>query len=54
MSEVDKETETVKLLISGEGINFNGVKKKIESMGAVIHSIDKAVLGEEEIIKEPI
>jgi len=53
VSEIDKETESVKLVLSGKNINFEKVKNKIESMGAVIHSIDKAVLGEEEIIEEP-
>jgi len=28
-------------------------RKKIEKMGAVIHSIDKAVLGKDDIIEEP-
>ena len=53
VSEVDKETESVKLVLSGKNIDFERVREKIESMGAAIHSIDKAVLGEEEIIEEP-
>ena len=53
VSEVDKETESVKLVLNGSDINFSGVREKVESLGGVIHSIDKAILGKEEVIKEP-
>jgi len=51
--EIDKETESIKLVLSGKNIIFDSVRKKIEKMGAVIHSIDKAVLGKDDIIEEP-
>lgn len=51
--EVDKETESVKLVLNGEDIDFEGVREKIESLAGVVHSIDKAILGKEEVIKEP-
>ncbi len=42
---VDEKTESVKMIIEGEHIDFDRVKGLIEENGAVIHSMDKAVLG---------
>ena len=38
--EVDKEVETVQLIISGDDIEFEEVKKKMRELGASIHSVD--------------
>ena len=39
--EIDKETETLKLVLEGRNVKFEEVKKRIEKLGAVVHSIDK-------------
>ncbi len=50
---VDEKTESTKLTVAGEDLDFERVKKVIEDNGAVIHSIDKVVIGSKEIIPIP-
>lgn len=40
LDEVDQDTESIKITIEGENINFTNVKKVIKSCGGAIHSID--------------
>ncbi len=47
LNEVDQDTESLKLVIEGPNINFEEVQGSLESLGAVIHSIDVAVAGRE-------
>ena len=44
--EVDKNTESVKVTIEGNSLNYSLIAKTLEEAGAVIHSIDMAVAGE--------
>lgn len=41
VNEIDVETLTLTIVIEGEKIDFAMIKSIIESMGAVIHSIDE-------------
>ena len=50
---VDEKTESTKVVIGGKDINFDKVRHVIEDNGAVIHSIDKVVVGRKEIIPVP-
>jgi hypothetical protein len=45
LEEVDAETDSVKITIEGNNINYNAVKKAISECGAVIHSIDGVSAG---------
>jgi hypothetical protein len=45
LEEVDAETDSIKITIEGNNINFNNVKKEISNCGAVIHSIDGVSAG---------
>jgi hypothetical protein len=45
LNEVDQETESLKVVIEGPNINFEEVQESLESLGAVIHSIDVAAAG---------
>lgn len=47
---VDEKTESIKLALEGNSLNIKNIKKLIEDRGAVIHSVDKAVIGEKKII----
>ncbi|MCS7123384.1 MAG: DUF211 domain-containing protein [Candidatus Aenigmarchaeota archaeon] len=38
--ELDREVEKVKAVITGNNLNFLKIKKSIEEIGGVIHSID--------------
>ncbi len=49
--EVDQQTETVKVTIQGENIDYDEVQRVIKDFGGVIHSIDEVVAGKE-IVKE--
>lgn len=50
---VDEKTESVKLVLSGKDIDYSVVNKSVEDAGAVIHSIDKVVIGKKDIIELP-
>ncbi|HDD42428.1 MAG TPA: hypothetical protein ENF79_01935 [Nitrososphaeria archaeon] len=41
--EVDVETDTVKITVEGNGINFEKLRDKVKEMGAAVHSIDEVV-----------
>jgi len=41
--EIDRNTESVKVLVEGNDIRLEKVKTAIERLGGVIHSIDEVV-----------
>ena len=43
--EIDQQVENVKIVIAGENIDFETIKKKLEEMGATIHSVDEVAAG---------
>ena len=43
--EIDQQVENVKVTIAGNNIDFENVKKKLEEMGATIHSVDEVAAG---------
>ncbi len=45
LSEVDQETENIKVIVEGININFQELSDAIEELGAVIHSVDGVVAG---------
>jgi hypothetical protein len=45
IQEVDTETETIKITVEGNDIDFEELESVIEDMGAVIHSIDEVAAG---------
>ncbi|HID43680.1 MAG TPA: hypothetical protein EYP30_07925 [Archaeoglobaceae archaeon] len=45
LNEIDQNTETLKITIVGVNIDYDSVKKTLEDLGAVIHSIDEIVAG---------
>ncbi|NIR86208.1 DUF211 domain-containing protein [Candidatus Bathyarchaeota archaeon] len=49
--EIDQQVENAKVIIGGNGIDFDGLKKKLEEMGAAIHSVDEVAAGQR-IIEE--
>jgi hypothetical protein len=44
---VDERTETVKLVVQGESIDYQKIAESIESQGASIHSVDEVCMGAE-------
>lgn len=42
--EIDQNTESVKITLEGENINFDEVSKCLIDNGAVIHSVDEVVV----------
>jgi len=53
--EIDQQVENVKIVIAGSSIDFESLKKKLEEMGATIHSVDEVVAGKRivEEVKTP-
>ncbi|UCE95385.1 MAG: DUF211 domain-containing protein [Candidatus Bathyarchaeota archaeon] len=49
--EIDQNVENAKVIIAGESIDFEVVKRKLEEMGATIHSVDEVAAGKK-IIEE--
>jgi hypothetical protein len=45
LEEVDKETDSIKITMEGADISYEDVEKTLESMGAVIHSVDGVSAG---------
>lgn len=45
LQEVDQATESVKITIVGDNIDYEEIRKTIEDLGGVIHSIDEVVAG---------
>ena len=43
--EVDKNTESVKITIEGNSLDYELIAKSLQESGAVIHSLDQAVAG---------
>ncbi len=43
--EIDQTTENIKITIVGNDMNFEKIRKVIEDLGGVIHSIDEIVAG---------
>ena len=42
---VDEKTESVKMILEGENLNFEKIMEVIEKNGAAVHSMDKVILG---------
>ena len=47
LSEVDQDTETVKIVMEGSDIDFENVKRVLREYDAVVHSVDNVVAGQE-------
>lgn len=43
--EIDQQVENAKIVVAGNGIDFEEIKRKLEEMGAVIHSVDEVAAG---------
>jgi hypothetical protein len=52
VEEVDERTETVRVIVKGNSINFTKIRDAIEFHGASIHSVDEICLGGELICSE--
>ena len=47
LKEVDQNTESISVTLEGDNLNYESIKEILEQAGAVIHSIDQVVAGEE-------
>ncbi len=45
LAEIDQTTETLKITVVGNNLDFEEIKSTIENLGAVIHSVDEIVAG---------
>lgn len=45
LDEVDQETESVKVVVEGNGLDIDRVEEAIRECGAVIHSVDAVAAG---------
>jgi hypothetical protein len=43
--EIDQQVENAKVIIAGNPLSFDEIKKKLEEMGATIHSVDEVAAG---------
>jgi hypothetical protein len=50
---VDEKTESLKIVLEGQNIDFDKIKDILEDQGGVIHSMDKVVLGRK-TLGEPV
>jgi uncharacterized protein len=49
----DEKTESVKVVLEGPSVDFSLIRQKIDIFGAVVHSVDKVVVGGKKIIQAP-
>jgi len=42
---VDEKTESIKMILEGNALDFDRIEELIEKTGAVVHSVDKVILG---------
>ena len=45
LAEIDQATESIKITIVGDDLDYELIKKTIEDLGGVIHSVDEVVAG---------
>ncbi len=45
LQEIDQETESVKITLVGEDLDYEEIRDTIETLGGVVHSIDEVVAG---------
>jgi len=45
LDEVDQDTESIKITVEGNSINFEEISDAIREFGAVIHSVDSVSAG---------
>lgn len=50
---IDEKTESIKAALEGDNIDFEEVQKTVDTYGAVIHSIDKVIVGKKKVISVP-
>jgi hypothetical protein len=50
---VDEKTESLKMIIEGDNIEFDLVKNLIEDNGGAVHSIDKVIVGRRPRLEHP-
>ena len=43
--EVDKLTQTIKVIIEGENLDFDEIQEILNTMNCIIHSVDQVVAG---------
>ncbi|MGD8545567.1 MAG: DUF211 domain-containing protein [Candidatus Bathyarchaeota archaeon] len=43
--EIDQEVENVKIIVAGESIDYESIEKKLNEMGATVHSVDEVAAG---------
>jgi hypothetical protein len=46
LNEVDQETESVKIIVEGQRLNYENIRKAIEELSGSIHSLDAIYAGE--------
>jgi len=42
--EMDERTDSLKVIIDGDGIDFDGLRAHIAKEGAVVHSVDQVIV----------
>ena len=52
INEIDQKVENAKVIVAGSSISFEEIQKKLEELGAIVHSIDEVAAGK--IIVEEI
>ena len=55
INEIDQLVENAKVIVAGSSISFEEIQKKLEELGAIVHSIDEVAAGKRivEEVKTP-
>ncbi|MCP4761536.1 MAG: DUF211 domain-containing protein [archaeon] len=49
LDENDVKTQSIRIIIEGESLNYPLIRKKLESLNCAIHSIDQVVCGNSKV-----
>ena len=51
--EIDKETESIKITLAGDALDFEKITEELTRWNCSIHSVDKVIAGENVIEEAP-
>ena len=43
--EIDAKTESIKITVEGQNLNYDAIREKLRDMNCAIHSIDQVIAG---------
>lgn len=52
--EIDAKTESIKITVEGQNLNYDAIQEKLRDMNCAIHSIDQVIAGKKLVEDVPV